>query len=228
MKKIVISFTLFTLLFTCLLFAQEFTASGIKYRITSSTTVEVSGYNTEASKIVIPSTVTHYNSTYTVTTVGVKAFHPNSLTSFTIPSITAIGVNPFYPNSLTSVIIPNSVIIIGEYAFYDNDLTTITIPESVTTIGDAAFYANDLTSITIPKSIKTIGDSTFGYNELTSVISESLHPATLNDGVFDNRSVINLSIPTGTTQAYVTAGWTGFKSVTEATIFSVNYCTLLH
>ncbi len=125
--------------------------------------------------VVIPSTVTFYNVTYNVTSIGNGAFGGCSgLTSITIPnSVTSIGNESFGGCSgLTSINIPNSVTSIGEWAFRDcTGLTSITIPNSVTRIESNAFsYCSGLTSITIPNSVTSIGNYAFvNCSGLTSV-----------------------------------------------------------
>ncbi|MBO7068355.1 MAG: leucine-rich repeat domain-containing protein [Bacteroidaceae bacterium] len=90
--------------------------------------------------VIIPSTVTYNDKTYSVSGIGNFAFDGcSSLTSVTIPnSMTIIGNRAFSGcSSLTSISIPNSVTSIGEAAFSDcSGLTSITIPNSVTIIGE--------------------------------------------------------------------------------------------
>lgn len=72
--------------------------------------------------VVIPSTVTFYNVTYNVTSIGNGAFGGCSgLTSITIPnSVESIENEAFGGCSgLTSITIPNSVTSIGDWAFRD-------------------------------------------------------------------------------------------------------------
>lgn len=151
-----------------------------------------------AGNVVIPSTIVVDDETYSVTSIGEKAFGfsydlksiriPNSvtsigfqafvecqsLTSIKIPnSVTSIGSEAFAScQKLTSINIPNSVTRIGHHAFYYcSSLTSITIPNSVTRIENETFYACDnLTSITIPNSVTSIGDGTFQKcSSLTSI-----------------------------------------------------------
>ena len=111
--------------------AYDFEADGIYYNILSETekTVEVtfwgtspsSDYNKYTGSVVIPATVNYNNVTYSVTSIGYKAFYKCT--------------------GLTSVTIPNSVTSIGSYAFYDCYwLTSVTILNSLTSIGSYAFY----------------------------------------------------------------------------------------
>ena len=84
-------------------YAYDFQLDGIFYNITSTNTVEVTykdnNYGSYSGEVIIPSTVTRNNKTYTVTTIGDSAFY-----------------NSYYVTDLT---VPESVISIGEAAFYD-------------------------------------------------------------------------------------------------------------
>ena len=179
--------------------AHDFEVGGIYYDITSSTdmTVEVtyqgssySEYGDEYSgAVTIPENVTHESTTYSVTSIGNRAFNGcSSLTSITIPEgVTSIGYAAFSGcSSLTSITIPESVTSIGysafsgcsgeltvncnipsassysSGAFYGSDFTKVTIGEGVTSIGDYAFYeCSSLTSITIPEGVTSIGCRAF-------------------------------------------------------------------
>ena len=118
--------------------------------------------------LVIPSTVTYNDVSYTVTSIGSEAFYGcTGLTSVTIGSgVTSIGNEAFRDCSgLTSVTIPDGVTSIGNSAFSGcSSLTSVTIPDGVTTIGDFAFYGcTGLTSVTIPDGVTSIGNNAF-YN----------------------------------------------------------------
>ncbi|QLL30168.1 leucine-rich repeat domain-containing protein [Flavobacterium psychrophilum] len=187
MKKL-----LFLILIPFLGIAQDFTANGIKYTVTSSTapfTVKVARNANFTGAAEIPETVAYNSENYAVTAIGESAFeHCNNLTSVTIPnSATSIGRYAFGGCSgLISVTIPNSVTDIENGAFARcSGLTSVTIPNSVTTIGDEAFArCSGLTSVTIPNSVTTIGDESFAEcSGLTSVtIPNSV--TTIGDGSF--------------------------------------------
>ena len=157
-----------SLFFISLLFAlfapnsmngQNFVATSpsghaLRYYVISGTneaSVESLNHNISGN-LIIPSTVTYNNTTYTVTMILTSAFNQCQ--------------------NLTSVVMPNSVTTICNKAFYDcNGLTSVTIGNSVITIGDEAFsFCERLTSVTIPNSVTTIGDDAFSYcTSLTSV-----------------------------------------------------------
>ena len=146
-----------------------YSQNGLTIAMTNSYSNEYSG------AVTIPESVTYSGSTYSVTSIGDKAFSGCSyLTSVEIPnSVTSIGDEAFYGCSyLTSVEIPNSVTSIGSSAFYNcSSLTSVEIPNSVTSIGNGAFeYCSSLTSVVIPNSVTSIGNSAFeGCSGLTSV-----------------------------------------------------------
>ena len=124
------------------------------------------GYTNPTGSLEIPSSVTYYGITYSVTSIGSSAFHDCSgLTSVTIPnSVTSIDEQAFYGcTGLTSVTIPNSVTSIDEQAFYGcAGLTSVTIGGSVTSIGSSAFWnCSGLTSVSIPNSVTSIGNWAF-------------------------------------------------------------------
>ena len=137
-------------------------------------TVEV-GRNLDASgNITIPATIVYNGQTYTVTSIGNRAFANCHITSVTIPdSVTSIGNYAFsHCTDLTSVTIPDSVTSIGGYAFGGcSSLTKVTIPDSVTVIDSGTFIeCTDLTSVDIPDGVTSIGNGAFSRcSGLTSV-----------------------------------------------------------
>ena len=164
--------------------AHDFYVNGIFYNITSQAdkTVAVTyrgpyvdSYDEYSGAVNIPESVTYNGNTYSVTSIGNKAFYYClSLTSVVIPnSVTSIGDVAFYCcDGLSSVVIGNSVTSIGYSAFYGcSGLSSVVIGNSVTNIGDNAFnYCTRLTSVVIPNSVTSIGDGAFyGCSGLTSV-----------------------------------------------------------
>ena len=100
--------------------AVEVEIDGIGYELNAEmkqATVIAKSSGKYSGKVVIPESVVHEGTAYSVTSIRNEAF---------------IGCS-----GLTSVTIPNSVTSIGHWAFCDcKGLTSVTIPNSVTSIGE--------------------------------------------------------------------------------------------
>ena len=149
--------------------AHDVCIDGIFYDLIPKANIAfvVKGTNDYSGDIVIPSTISYEDGTYSVTEIEEMAFFCcRGLTSITIPtSVTSIGNEAFSGcSNLTSLTIPNSVTNIGNRAFsFCSGLTSVSIPNSVITIGDHAFSGcGKLKSVTIPNSVTSIGSSAFG------------------------------------------------------------------
>ena len=203
-------FTALLLLCATVATAHDIEVGGIFYNITSSANKTVvvtykgssySQYSNEyTGSVVIPESITYNDITYSVISIGERAFYGCSgLTSIVIPnSVTNIGEYAFsgtawynnQPNGIvyagnvlykykgampvnTSIVIKDGTKAIANDAFsYCSGLTSIEIPGSVTSIGYSAFWGcSGLTSIIIPNSVTNIGRSAFlGCTGLTSII----------------------------------------------------------
>ena len=149
---------------------DTFTIDKLIYTVTDvvANTAEVTGYESGlAGEVDIPATITYASKTYTVTSIGKRAFEEcEAITTVTIPEgVTNIGLNAFYGcTALTAVTIPNSMTSIEEKAFYGcKALEAITIPAGMTSIGYSAFYGcTALTAVTIPASVTSIENLVFG------------------------------------------------------------------
>ena len=140
MKQKLFTFFLALVASASAIYASNTQVDGIWYDFDNSTktaSVTYRGNNVDSYKneysgsVTIPEMVTYNGTTYSVTSIGDRAFASCS--------------------SLTSITIPNSITTIGEYVFYKcSNLTSITIPNSVTSFGSDAFYGcYDITSITL-------------------------------------------------------------------------------
>ena len=159
MKNFKFLFTTLLLLCSIVVNAHDFEVDGIYYNITDVTnkTVGVVGHNSDkiTGRVVFPDSVTYNGTTYSVTSVGWRAFHGCS--------------------HLTSVKIPNSVTSIAPDAFSScTGLTSITIPNSVTSIGSSAFWGcSGLESIVVDSG-NTRYDSRENCNAIIETGSNTL------------------------------------------------------
>ena len=224
-------FSLFVaLLATTSLWAYDFKSGDLYYKITSETTVKVTSEQyasfdnySSLTTAIIPETITHNGTTYSVTSIGDFAFwYCSSLTSVTIPnSVTYIGEQAFRGcSSLTSVTIGNSVTNIGHSAFSNcSFLTTITIDNSVTSIGDYAFSScSSLTSVTIGNSVTSIGGYTFyDCSSLTSITIPNSVTSIGNSAFYNCSSLTSVTIPNSVTSIGDRA-FSSCSSLTSVTI----------
>ena len=207
MKKII------TLIAVCMIaissWAYSFKVDGIYYNITDNNTVEVTYLYTytnsySGSTIVIPASVTHSGTTYSVTGIGSYAFK--------------------YCDNLTTVTIPNSVTYIGTEAFrYCDNLTTVAIPNSVTKIGTDAFNGcSGMTSVSIDSNTiltnSTSMQSVFGSQVSQYTLGSNVE--SIGKDAFRNCTCItSIDIPAGVTSIGETA-FLGCTSLTHVKIGS--------
>ena len=193
----------------------EFVSGGLRYNFLSDRTVEVAEGNSHVSgDIEIPRRVIYDLKTYTVTSIGVRAFmNCSGLTSVTIPnSVTFIGDKAFSCSRLENINVDseNDNFSSLDGILYNKDVTnliccpeaktSVTIPNSVTSIGEYAFCGCRLTSVTIPNSVTSIGASAFyECRSLTSVtIPNSV--TSIENSTFRNCSrLTSVTIPNSVT-----------------------------
>lgn len=163
------------------------------------------------------------------------------LTSIVLPAgIKSIGKSAFEDcRELKSIDIPQSVKTIGDYAFYYcTSLTSVVIPDSVTKLGKSAFaFCENIERITIPASLNSIyvgnlNYSVFSHCDLITELyytgnirewcekswsTRYLIPNITYDLYIDNKKVIDLNVPNGTTFIGAEAFW-GCGSIRTITI----------
>ena len=161
-----------------------FIADGLFYTTSGNNTVGVTGRaaGNSDTAINIPDTVSNGGITYSVTSIGARAFEDNLLTNVTIG---------------------NRVETLEEKALKGNSLTTVTIPSSVTTLGEKAFEENKLTNLDIPSSVTTIELNAFNKNDLTRATFRGNYGTFNNDTIFDNNILL-----TAITYCTGALGWT--------------------
>ena len=234
MRLSIMRFLLFALLLSVKtsLFAgdKDFVVDGIRYQITSTSTVEVihlDYWNNYSGDIVIPDFIEYNETTYSVTSISSGAFRScTNLTSVTVgDNVITIESMAFSGCSkLTTVILGKGVKTIGDAAFeLCSSLPTITIPNSVTSIGGGAFhYCYALVSITIPYGITKIDDYTF--NSCTSLTSISIPNSVtyIGDDSFSYcSSLASIELPNSITRFGGTPFWgSGLETVIISSNFS--------
>lgn len=141
MKQIIL---LLILCIPTLLWGHEVVQNGISYSIDEEhETAEAIGYDKSSSYVTIPSTISVDGKTYTVVSVGEKAFwHNDKLQEVTVENgVEEIKFAAFYNCCyLRSVKLPSTLQRIGAYAFWKSlSLTNIYIPASLTDLNEKAF-----------------------------------------------------------------------------------------
>jgi hypothetical protein len=221
---------------------STFTLDYVVYTISGSD-VSATGFSSPPSdwNLVIPNSVTHDSTTYSVTSIGSTAFIncTNLLTLVIGSAVSSVGNYAFYQcNALTSVTIPASVTSFGSVVFqgciaissvtFNNsfvgdqflgltNLTSVTIGNSVLSIADGAFSGTGLISVVIPNSVTSIGSSAFSScsNLLSLTIGNSV--ASIGNYAFLNCTALtSVAIPASITSfgTSLFSGCTGLTSVT--------------
>ena len=198
-------------------FAHDFEVNGIFYNKTSDNTVAVTfkGYDYSYSdeylgNVVIPSSVNYNGTTYSVTSIGERAFSSCiGLTSIEIPnSVTSLGDYAFsWCDSLTSIVVDagnskydsrndcNAIIETASNTLIAGCQNTI-IPNSVTSIGDYAFAdCSGLTSIEIPNSVISIGECAFEGCESLKYVELGQTVEYIGFGAFCECGYTSITIP---------------------------------
>ena len=167
----------------------------------------------------------------TVKTICAIAFaNCYSLESLYIPmSVTSITPSPFNFTSENNVsTMPvTSIVVDADNTVYDSrnncnaiietatstlihGCSTTVIPDDIISISSLAFNGVDISSVTIPASVTSIGEYAFyTCGNLTSVVSEIEEPFAFGRDAFaDISDNCVLTVPHGTRDAYIAAGWT--------------------
>ncbi|MGH1385805.1 leucine-rich repeat protein [Kordia sp.] len=127
------------------------------------------------------------------------------------------GSSPLtFRSTVTDNGITYTVTTIGSSA-YRNSASNVVLPNTITTIKFRAFRDNGgLTSITLPASVTSIGGEAFFGGGLNEVIAEGTIPASIGNSSFGTRANVDLIVPNGLEDTYISGGWTGFNTINGA------------
>ena len=171
--------------------------------------------------------------------VGAQTFMLTGLNTLNIPAkVTSVGETAVCGSSLLSVSVTSGN---TKYNSADNCNAIITssthelisgskyakIPEGVLKIGNYAFAYQTIDELEIPSTVESIGFAAFTQTQLKSIVCVGTTPPTLESNSFAYmQSNCKLTVPRGTRDAYIEAGWTEdiFKGgVVEAEPEPVNF-----
>ena len=180
--------------------------------------------------VTLPSSFEYLGQTYYVKEIGECAFSGCAgITSLTIPEgVRKVGKHACWEcTALESVSLPSSLDEIGGSAFYKCNLSSVTFPKYLHKLGEYAFYVNkNLTTITLPPVLTDIGNGVFMSTNLLSVIATSTNPQPLSGSsafwpdIHKSNPVI-LTVPYGTRQLYLDAGYTETQGSTNGEFYKV-------
>ena len=167
--------------------------TGVKYKVTGTGEVEVTGCDASVSKLVIPQTVFYEDVEYKVVSVAQRAFFASAITDVDF-SGTTVEIKPFAftgCSSLTNIIGMDNITNIGMQAFTScSSLEKVSNLSQVTSIGFAAFMnCKNLTTLEGLnwQSLEDIGKQVFANDEkLTISLDENTFKSlkTLGMGAF--------------------------------------------
>ena len=188
----------------------------------SAMTAEVtsSGGDSYSGDIVIPGSVTYGDVTYSVKSIGVRAFNDIPLTSVTIEDgIETIKEYAFWDSDgINELVLPKTLKVIGDEAFTWAYITSLVLPEGLDSIGRNAFTScNRLKNLEIPSTLTRIGDNAFSScGNISSIVSRIQTPFSISESVFSSCTSSTLYVPAGTMTLYQrTAGWNKFNQIYE-------------
>lgn len=191
--------------------------------------------STYTGNVVIPSTVTYAEETYTVNGILSHAFREADITSVTIPAtVSSMGGSAFYKAKMATVNwdAASTVGEIAEKAFQScPNLTSISVPNSTTSLGTYTFnYCGSLTSVVIGAPGATTGASNEvnfrtafaasangnGTDAITSITINKTVKAKLSGAYFSSTVFSNatLYVPANLVSAYRSdSNWGNFTHI---------------
>lgn len=171
MKKTLLSLFALACTLTASADAVTFEKDGLKYEVTSPTTVRVAENKIAGVTVNVPASVEDNGTTYTVNSIGKEAFYWDNVINVTLPeTIDSIYDSAFKSTKIVDLTLPSKLVYIGNYAFNSSNLESITIPASVKHIGGSAFFTcPNLQTVTFQGNVEELGKSIFYHTPVTKV-----------------------------------------------------------
>jgi hypothetical protein len=164
------------------------------------------GYEEPSGDLVIPSTITHNDTVYTITGIGYKAFwHCSNITSISLPNTLSVlqqGAFASCTGISGEVVIPDLVTVINSDAFrWCSNLTSVVFSSALGLIGSSAFQ--DCLSLehisSFPESLLVIYESAFEHCiQLSGHIVIPSH-LKIKDRAFANCGITSVTFSEGVT-----------------------------
>lgn len=149
----------------------SFVVGDLTYTPIEGTDVAVTDVARTVTSVVVPATVENGGTTYTVTTIGTRAFYYSKAAAVELPNtVTTLEYGAFMSSDLNSIKLGTGLKEIGDWAFAYTGISSIDLPEGLEKIGISSFSScKSLGAIVFPASLKSIGGSCFYKVPLTEV-----------------------------------------------------------
>ncbi len=191
----------------------------------------------------VPETVTRKEVTYTVTSVGKRAFYySNSLQVVNLPktvtkiedeafkmstvqavngtqNVETVGIEAFYSTQVKSIELP-ALKKLGKMAFFECDLKHFDIGSSLERIEEGTFNFSKEYRVKLPATLKYVGKKAFDAQRMADVycfgtVPPKCEPNSFCEKLSDLRSLV-LHVPAGARSAYENAPvWQDFGTIVD-------------
>lgn len=196
---------------------------------TASVTYQNSGYNTYSGDVTVPETFSYNGQTYTVTSIGEKAFYDCSdATSVSLPAtVMSIAYGAFYKCKASTITFAEGSVLrtIANYGFAYAGMTSLALPEGLTSVGGEAFVGcYELTNVVLPTTLTSLPKSAFSAcSYIRNFTCKTATPpsCSLSNDPFENVMdaffpMMTLYVPAGSAEAYrAHEVWSRFGNIVE-------------
>lgn len=239
MKKYLICIV--TILLPMVAKSQSVKIGNLYYSLNGDKTATViSGTNSYEGEFEIPESITYNDISYTVTSIGRKAFYGCSkVTSITLPpTIISLGNWCFSGTRITSIIIPEQLTYISEGAFSNcgkletaimtkvkyinhmsffgcSSLKSLNLPSIESIAWEGLQYCTSLKSVSFGENLQSVADNAFNNcNAISDIYCHSVSAPWASNTAFSNINNITLHVPSEGVDNYRTnLPWSEFGEI---------------